>query len=173
MPFKAVVSSFLGTVSFPNFGVDLYFLLYHFVFRLILLSLLSQLYCTFSLVCVSCVVTLSLQIVCKLFKNRYIFIEIEIFYFDSPVLSHLFSNLTLCPDSWAWYKTKYLIGSTSLPGEIYEKHNLHSRFLKSNEVLINGITSPVGLNDDNLSKQRRWKILWVLRCGKVEICQSP
>lgn len=70
-------------------------------------------------------------------------------------------------------QTKYLIGLALVVGEIYEKHSLHSYFLKSKEIPINGITSPVGFSDENLSTSRLLGILCVLRCGKVEIWQSP
>lgn len=53
-------------------------------------------------------------------------------------------------------QTKYLIGLALVVGEIYEKHSLHSYFLKSKEIPINGITSPVGFSDENLSTSSFW-----------------
>lgn len=93
--------------------------------------------------------------------------------FRPPALSSLTHLLILCLQSWASNKMKHLIGSTSAVGKIHEKHSLQSCFLKSNEILITDITFPVGLGDEDLNKQRLCKIISILRCRKVRICQSP
>lgn len=115
----------------------------------------------------------SLKIAYKSFKNRGIWCLKKHFLFTSLALSHLIPVFILCLYSWAWYKTKYLTWYTSAVGALYEKHILWSVFLKNNKVLITGITSPLGFNNEDLSKQRLWGILQDLRCRKVGICQSP
>lgn len=92
-------------------------------------------------------------------------------HFSSPLPFHP------CPHSLSLllgiYQGKYLIGFTSTVVEIYEKYSLQSCVPRSYEVLITGITVPVGPNDENLSKQRFWGIIYILRCRKVGICYSP
>lgn len=168
MPLKAVISFFLDTMYFPCILVFIYIFFHTVLSYCLLLSLLHYI---FLILCVSCAVTLSLQIGFKLFKDREIWCLVLFSLFSSPLPSHS------CPqslsNSWASYKTKYLIGLALVVGEIYEKHSLHSYFLKSKEIPINGVTSPVGFSDENLSTSRLLGILCVLRCGKVEIWQSP
>ena len=151
MPLKAVISFFLDTMYFPCILVFIYIFFHTVLSYCLLLSLLHYI---FLILCVSCAVTLSLQIGFKLFKDREIWCLVLFSLFSSPLPSHS------CPqslsNSWASYKTKYLIGLALVVGEIYEKHSLHSYFLKSKEIPINGVTSPVGFSDENLSTSSFW-----------------
>lgn len=97
---------------------------------------------------------LSLQKLNKFFKDREIWYSKSFIHFSSPLPS------PPCPHSLSLllgiYKSKYLTGFTSIGVDIYDIYSLQSCFLKSNEVLITGITFPVGLNDEDLSKQSFW-----------------